>query len=405
MTDIAPLISNRHHNRVAAIHDDVTEWRRDLHTNPEIGFEEVRTAGIVAEKLHSFGVDEVITGMATTGVVGIVHGRSPGPMIGLRADMDALPMQEHNDLPYRSVVDGKMHACGHDGHTAMLLGTAKILAETRDFAGSVALIFQPAEEGGGGGRVMVEEGLFERANCETVWGLHNWPEMPLGTFCPLAGPTMAGIDYFDITIRGQGTHAGMPHDGVDTVLAAAHLVTAIQSVPGRNVSPHETATIGVSMFKGSDAYVVMPDEAVIGGSVRYFDAAVRDLAEERIRSLADGIARGFGAEAVIDYRKNYPPAINPAAEAEVAAGIAAGLVGAEHVIREHEPCMAGEDFSFMLNERPGNYIWMGSASPDHASGKLHYPDYNFNDAAIPYGIGYWLALVDTLIPAEQRDVA
>lgn len=400
-----PPIQSRHHNRIAAIHDEVTAWRRDLHMFPETGFEEERTARIVAEKLQAWGVDELRTGIATTGVVGIIHGRAPGPMIGLRADMDALPMQERNDLPYRSVVDGKMHACGHDGHTAMLLGTAKILAETRDFAGSVAVIFQPAEEGGGGGRVMVEEGMFETADCQTVWGLHNWPDMPLGTFCPLAGPAMAGIDYFDITVRGQGTHAGMPHDGVDTVLAAAHLVTAIQSVPGRNVSPHETATIGVSMFKGSDAYVVMPDEAVIGGSVRYFDGAVRDLAEARIRSLATGIAEGFGAEAIIDYRKNYPPCINPAAEADIAAGIAAGLVGSESVVREHEPCMAGEDFAFMLNARPGNYIWMGAATPEHASGKLHYPDYNFNDQAIPYGIGYWLALVDTLLPAGNMAAA
>ena len=400
-----PPLSTRHHNRIAAIHADVTEWRRDLHMFPEVGFEEERTARIVTEKLQSFGVDDLRTGIATTGVVGIIHGRESGPMIGLRADMDALPMQERNDLPYRSVVDGKMHACGHDGHTAMLLGTAKILAETRDFAGSVALIFQPAEEGGGGGRVMVEEGLFDTADCETVWGLHNWPDMALGTFCPLAGPVMAGIDYFDITIRGQGTHAGMPHDGVDTVLAAAQLVTAIQSVPGRNISPHETATIGVSMFKGSGAYVVMPDEAVIGGSVRYFNPDIRDLAEDRIRNLATGIAQGFGAEAIIDYRKNYPPAINPPAEADQAASIATGLVGADNVIREHEPCMAGEDFAFMLNERPGNYIWMGSGTADHPSGKLHYPDYNFNDAAIPYGIAYWLALIDTLLPDVKEDAA
>ncbi len=342
-------ILSRHHNRIAALHSDISDWRRDLHAHPETGFEEVRTSAIVAEKLQSFGVDEVHTGIATTGVIGIVHGQRPGPVIGLRADMDALPMQEHNDLPYRSTTDGVMHACGHDGHTAMLLGTAKLLAETRDFSGSVALIFQPAEEGGGGARVMVEEGLFDTADCQSVWGLHNWPELPFGSFCSLAGPVMAGIDYFDITIRGQGTHAGMPHDGVDTVLAAAQLVTAMQSVPGRNISPHDTATIGVSMFKGSDAYVVMPDEAVIGGSVRYFDDAVRTLAEARIRSLATGIAQGFGAEADIDYRKNYPPAINPPQQADIAADIAASIVGHDHVIREHQPCMAGEDFAFMLN--------------------------------------------------------
>ena len=393
-------MTSRHDNRIGAINRQVTEWRHDLHANPELGFEEVRTAGIVAEKLRAFGVDDVVTGMGKTGVVGVIRGRSEGPMIGLRADMDALPMQERGDVAYQSRVDGKMHACGHDGHTAMLLGTAKILAETRDFAGSVMVIFQPAEEGGGGGRVMVEDGMFDRFDCETVWGLHNWPDLPLGTFASLDGNVMAGIDYFDIALRGQGTHSGMPHEGIDTVLAAAHIVTALQSVPGRNVSPHETATIGISMFRGSDAYVVMPDEAVIGGSVRYFDAGVRELAEARIRTLATGIAAGFGAEAMIDYRKNYPPVVNPQAEAEIAAAVAGGLVGTDQIIRKHDPCMAGEDFSFMLNARPGNYIWMGTQHPDHPSGKLHYPDYNFNDAAIPIGIGYWLALVDHLLPVN-----
>lgn len=396
----APALKSRHHNRITDLHPEITAWRRDLHTHPEIGFQEVRTAGIVADKLKEFGVDEIITGMATTGVVGIIKGDRDGPMIGLRADMDALPMQEHTDVPWKSVNPGAMHACGHDGHTAMLLGAAQILAETRDFAGSVAVIFQPAEEGGGGGGVMVREGLFDRADCQSVWGLHNWPGMPLGQFCALSGPIMAGIDYFDITIKGQGTHAGLPHKGVDTVLAASHLVTAIQSVPGRNVSPHETATIGVSMFKGSDAYVVMPDEAVIGGSVRYFDADTRDMAEARIRSLANGIASGFGAEAIIDYRKNYPPTVNHAAETDIAAQVAGALVGADGVLRESEPCMAGEDFSFMLNARPGNYMWMGTDQPGRTNAMVHYPTYDFNDDAIPLGVGYWLGLVDQLLAKD-----
>jgi hippurate hydrolase len=399
MTHPTPTAATRFGNRIAAIHDDITAWRRDFHAHPELGFEEVRTSGLVAERLRAFGVDEVITGLAGTGVVGIVRGRADGPMIGLRADMDALPMEERGDVPHRSTVPGKMHACGHDGHTAMLLGAAKILAESRDFAGSVALIFQPAEEGGGGGRVMVEDGLFDRAPCESVWGLHNWPDLPLGTFGALDGGIMAGIDYFDIAIRGQGGHAGMPQDCVDTVLAAAHLIAAIQSVPGRNIPPDATATIGVSMMRGSDAYVVMPDEAVIGGSVRYFDDSVRALAESRIRALAEGVAAGFGARAVIDYRRNYPPTINHSRETGIAAEVAGALVGAERVIRRAAPCMAGEDFSFMLNERPGNYIWMGVAHPDHTAAKVHFPDYDFNDAAIPFGVAYWLGLVDRLLPA------
>ena len=398
MASSTTAMTSRFSNRIGAIHDMVTEWRHDIHAHPELGFEETRTAGFVEQSLRAFGVDDIVTGLGKTGVVGLIRGRTDGPVIGLRADMDALPMQERGDPAYRSTIDGKMHACGHDGHTAMLLGAARILAETRDFAGAVALIFQPAEEGGGGGRVMVEDGMFDRFDCQTVWGLHNWPDLPLGTFAALDGGTMAGIDYFDIAVRGQGTHSGMPHDGVDTVLAAAHIVTALQSVPGRNVSPHDTATIGISMFRGSDAYVVMPEETVIGGSVRYFDAAVRELAENRIRTLARGIASGFGAEADIDYRKLYPPVVNPARETAIAADVAGGLVGREQVLRTHEPCMAGEDFSFMMEARPGNYIWMGTAHPDHRSGKLHYPDYDFNDAAIPIGIGYWLALVDHLLP-------
>ncbi|MEX2520364.1 MAG: M20 aminoacylase family protein [Paracoccaceae bacterium] len=393
----APQIIHRHQNRIAGLHEEATAWRRDFHAHPEIGFEEVRTSRVVAEKLREFGVDEVITGLARTGVLGIIKGRADGPMIGLRADMDALPMPDHKSVPHRSTFENRMHGCGHDGHTAMLLAAAKILCETRDFAGSVALIFQPAEEGFGGGREMVEDGLFERADCESVWGLHNWPGVPLGEFAALTGPVMAGVDYFDIKIRGQGAHAGMPHEGVDTVLAACHIVTAFQSVASRNVPPHEAVAIAVPRIRGATAYHVLPDEAEIGGSVRYFDAGVREVMERRLRALATQIAEGFGAEAVIDYRRNYPPTLNPAPEAEIAAEIAGGLVGAENIIREIPPCMAAEDFSFMLNKRPGHYIWMGVDQEGHTDARLHHPDYDFNDAAIPVGIGYWLALVDRLL--------
>lgn len=393
----APHIAHRHQNRIAGVHEEATAWRRDLHAHPEIGFEEVRTSGVVVEKLREFGVDEIITGLARTGVLGIIKGRADGPMIGLRADMDALPMPDHKSVPYRSTIENRMHGCGHDGHTAMLLAAAKILCETRDFAGSVALIFQPAEEGLGGGREMVEDGLFDRAPCESVWGLHNWPGVPLGQFAALTGPVMAGVDYFDIKIRGQGAHAGMPHEGVDTVLAACHIVTAFQSVASRNVPPHEAVAIAVPRIRGATAYHVLPDEAEIGGSVRYFDAGVREVMERRLRALATQIADGFGAEAVIDYRRNYPPTLNPAPEAEIAAEIAGGLVGAENIIREIPPCMAAEDFSFMLNKRPGHYIWMGVDQEGHTDARLHHPDYDFNDAAIPVGIGYWLAVVDRLL--------
>jgi amidohydrolase len=380
-------------NRIAAIQPEVAAWRQDLHAHPEVGFEEVRTAGIVADKLREFGVDEVIEGIARTGIVGIIRGRGEGPMIGLRADMDALPMQERGERPHRSTIDGKMHACGHDGHTAMLLGAAKLLCERRDFAGSVAVIFQPAEEGGGGGRVMVEEGLFEHAPCDSVWGLHNFPGLPLGSFAALEGGTMAGIDYFDIAIRGQGGHAGVPHEATDTVLAAAHLVTAIPSISARSIAPTDTVTIGVAKLRGADAHVIMPEVASIGGSIRWFREEARELAERRLRKLAARVAEGFDCEAVVDYRRLYPATINPPEEAALAAEAAAALVGAERVMRAHEPCMAGEDFSFMLNERPGHYIWLGVDAPDHVSGRLHYPDYDFNDAAIAYGVGYWLSLV------------
>ena len=396
----SPRPLGRHQDRIAAVHAEATAWRRDIHAHPEIGFEEHRTSALIQEKLKEFGVDEILTGLGRTGVVGIVHGRAKGKMIGLRTDIDALPMQERTGLPHASTIPGKMHACGHDGHTAMLLATAKILAETRDFAGSVALIFQPAEEGGGGGREMVEDGMFDKAPCETVWGLHNMPDQPLGTFTALPGPTMAGIDYFDIAFEGQGTHAGVPHAGVDTVLTAAHFVTTVQSIPARNLSPFEAVTVGISMIKGSDAYVVMGDRAVVGGSVRFFSDAARDKTEARLRRLAGSVAEAFDCEAVVDYRRNYPPCINPEAEAEIAAGVAETVVGEAQVSRTAEPCMAGEDFAFMLNARPGHYIWMGTGSEDHVSGRLHYPDYDFNDASIPLGVAYWLALVDRLLPVD-----
>lgn len=391
---------HRHANRIGALLTETTATRRDLHAHPEIGFEEVRSSGIVAEALRAMGCDRVLTGLGRTGVVGVIEGHrgrgGEGPTIGLRADMDALPMPDTKDVAHRSTIPGRMHGCGHDGHTAMLLAAARILADTRDFRGRVALIFQPAEEGLGGAREMIADGLFREVPCEIVWGLHNWPGLPLGTFAALDGPVMAGVDYFDIKIRGTGAHAGMPHEGVDTVLAACHIVTAFQSVASRNAPPHEAVAIAVPRIRGAEAYHVLPDVTEIGGSVRYFNMDLRETMEARMRALAAHIAEGFGAVAEIDYRRNYPPTLNPSAETALASEVAEALTGTP-ARTGLAPCMAAEDFSFMLGEVPGHYIWMGVDQDGHTPAKLHHPDYDFNDAAIPYGVGYWLALVDRVL--------
>ncbi|MEM9147503.1 MAG: amidohydrolase [Pseudomonadota bacterium] len=395
MADTAP--QHRHANRIGEALPRITAWRRDFHAHPEIGFEEERTAGFVADRLRAMGCDRVLTGLGRTGVVGVVEGRGEGPTIGLRADMDALPMPEAKTVPHRSARPNAMHGCGHDGHTAMLLGTAEILCQTRDFRGRVALIFQPAEEGLGGAREMIADGLFDAVPCASVWGLHNWPGLPLGQFAALDGPVMAGVDYFDIRVCGTGAHAGMPHEGVDTVLAACHVVTAFQSIASRAVPPHAAVAIAVPRFSGATAYHVLPDVTEIGGSVRYLDAETRTVMEARMRALASQIAEGFGARAEIDYRRNYPPTVNHGAETALAAEVAQGLTGAPTLGPGLAPCMAAEDFSFMLERVPGHYIWMGVDQAGHTPAKLHHPEYDFNDNAIPYGIGYWLALVDRLL--------
>lgn len=384
-------------NSAADLADEVTSWRRDLHAHPEIGFEEERTSAIVAEKLKSFGI-ETHTGIAKTGVVGVLHGANgPGRMIGLRADMDALPMPDLKEVEWRSRNANRNHACGHDGHTSMLLGAAKHLAENPNFDGTVVFIFQPAEEGLGGGEAMVKDGLFDRWPCETVWGLHNFPGIPLGEFAVHPATVMAGVDYFDIRVHGQGCHGGMPHEGADTVLCAAQILVAIQSIVARNVPPWETVTISIPRFRGADAYHVSPEVAEIGGSIRYLDAAQRDRARDRLHALADSIATGFDCDAVVDYRPLYPPTVNHPAQSDFAATVAAQVVGEDKVRRGEPPCMAAEDFSYMLNERPGNYIWMGVDDDAHQV-NLHHPMFDFNDAAIPHGISYWVKLVETALP-------
>lgn len=379
-------------NRIAEFHDEITAWRRDFHQHPEVLFEVQRTAGIVAEKLRSFGVDEVVTGLGRTGVVAVINGRTntSGKTIGLRADMDALTVTEKTGAAYASTVDGKMHACGHDGHTAMLLGAAKYLAETRNFDGRVALIFQPAEEGGGGGKVMLDDGLIEKFDIAEFYGMHNWPGMPVGHFGIRHGGIMAATDRFYITITGQGGHAARPQQTIDPIVVAAQLVTALQTIVSRNVDPLEAAVLSVTMIEAGEADNVISQTAKITGTVRTLDGDVQDFIERRLNEIVPQFALSFGASAVIRYARGYPVTVNSPAEADFAADVAAEISGEERVDRNTAPSMGGEDFSFMLNERPGAYIFLGNG----ASSELHTDTYDFNDEAIPVGTSYWVKLVE-----------
>ena len=383
-------------NRIAEFHEEMTEWRRDLHAHPEIKFEEHRTAAVVADKLESWGI-EVHRGIAGTGVVGVLRGSSEGGSIGLRADMDALPMDEEGNPPYRSQNPGRMHACGHDGHTTMLLGAAKYLAETRNFAGTVNFIFQPAEEGGAGARVMIEEGLFERFPCDTVWGIHNAPHLAAGTIGVRPGPLMAAADQAFLTVRGRGAHAARPHDGVDPIAVGVQLYQGIQTIVSRNVDPIQSAVVTVAQFHAGTANNVIPHTAELKLSIRTFDDGVRDLIEERIRALCDGVGRMHGAEVDVDYRRGYSAVINPAETAEVVASVAEQVVGPERVDRDTAPIMASEDFAFLLTERPGAFLWLGGGAPGKDFG-LHHPRYDFNDAVLPVGASFWARLVETRLP-------
>ncbi len=383
-------------NSIAAMEEEMTAWRRDFHMHPELAYQETRTAGIVAEKLKSWGI-EVKTEIGKTGVVGVIRGAGDGPSIGLRADMDALPMDEHNDTPWKSRTAGVMHACGHDGHTTMLLGAAKYLAETRNFAGTVNVIFQPAEEGFAGAKAMIDDGLFRDFPCDQVYGLHNWPQMPAGSIAAVPGPIMAAADKFDITIRGKGAHGAMPHNGVDPVVIGAQIVTALQSLVSRTTDPIRTAVISVTMFKAGNAYNVIPDHAVLSGTVRTFDGRVQDRIEAGMKSIAEGIATGMGGRAEVDYRRGYPATVNHARETELARSVAAGVVGAENVRQDVEPTMGAEDFSFMLQEKPGCYLWLGGGG-GAPSENVHHPQYDFNDAILPIGASVLARLVEDLQP-------
>jgi amidohydrolase len=386
-------------NRIGEFQGDLQAWRRDLHAHPEIAFEERRTAEVVARRLRSFGVDEVHTGIARTGVVGVLRAGSGERAIGLRADMDALPIEEDTGAPYTSTLPGKMHACGHDGHTTMLLGAARYLAETRNFDGTVYLIFQPAEEGAGGGRAMVEEGLLERFPAERVFGLHNWPGLPLGTFAMCKGPAMAAADTFEIRLRGQGCHAAMPHLGRDPVTAAAQLVQALQTFVAREVDPVEQIVVSVCRLRAGDTHNVIPETAELWGTVRVFKTELRDLAERRLGEIAAGIAGAMGIEAATTYRRGYPPTVNNEIEAALGADAAAEIVGEANVFRDPPPCMGAEDFAFMLERCPGAYIWMG-AGREGANPTLHSPRFDFNDEALTIGASWWARLAERLLPRE-----
>ncbi|MEY5028446.1 MAG: putative hydrolase YxeP [Pseudomonadota bacterium] len=375
--------------------------RRDLHAHPELCFEEVRTADIVAAKLTEWGIP-IHRGMGTTGVVGIVHGRDGGACgrgIGLRADMDALPMQEFNTFAHASQHAGKMHACGHDGHTAMLLAAAQHLAKHRNFDGTVYLIFQPAEEGGGGAREMIKDGLFDKFAMEAVFGMHNWPGMPAGSFAVSPGPVMASSNEFKITIRGKGSHAALPHNGTDPVPIACQLVQAFQTIITRNKKPVDAGVISVTMIHAGEATNVVPDYCVLEGTVRTFSIEVLDMIEQRMRELSEGICAAFGARCEFVFDRNYPPTINSAAEAAFAREVMAGIVGADQVLTQ-EPTMGAEDFSYMLQVKPGAYCFIANGDGQHREMghgggpcTLHNPSYDFNDELIPLGATYWVELV------------
>ena len=382
-------------NRFAELLPEITAWRRDLHENPELLFDTHRTAASVADKLRGFGCDEVVEGIGRTGVVGVIRGRSDsrGRVIGLRADMDALPIVEATGLPYASKTDGLMHACGHDGHTAMLLGAARYLAETRNFDGTAVVIFQPAEEGGGGGREMVEDGMMERFGIQEVYGMHNMPGFPVGSFAIRPGPFFAAADQFAIEVEGLGGHAAKPHEAIDTTLIASHIVVALQTIASRNVDPTAQVVVSVTSLRtATDAHNVIPQIVRLRGTVRTLDAGVRDLAEARLRAIAEGTAAAFGGTARVDYQRGYPVMVNANEQTGFAAEVARAVAGD---CAEAPQIMGGEDFAYMLDARPGAYILVGNGD----TAMLHHPGYNFDDDAIPAGCSWWAEVVERRMPA------
>jgi hippurate hydrolase len=382
-------------NRVADLHGEITGWRQDIHAHPELLYDVHRTAAGVAEKLKAFGCDEVATGLGRTGVVGVIRGRREASdrVIALRADMDALPIEEANDVAYKSTVPGKMHACGHDGHTAMLLGAAKYLAETRNFAGTAIVIFQPAEGGGAGAKAMIDDGLMDRFRIGEVYGMHNFPGLPVGEFSIRPGPLMAAADLVTIEIEGKGGHAARPHLAVDTVLVGAQIINQIQSVVSRNVDPLQAAVVSICMFHAGTTDNVIPQTAQLRGTARSLTPEVRDLLEKRLHEIVEGTAKLYGATAKLTYTRGYPVTRNHEEQTAFAASVASEIVGRERVTTDMPPVMGAEDFSFMLQARPGAFIFVGNGD----SAGLHHPAYNFNDEVIPIGTSYWVRLVETAL--------
>lgn len=383
-------------NRIADFHADITAWRRDIHANPELQYDVHRTAGTVADKLKNFGCDEVVTGIGRTGVVGVIRGSKAGEggrVIGLRADMDALPIEEATGVLYKSTAPGKMHACGHDGHTAMLLGAARYLAETRNFAGTAVVIFQPAEEGGAGGKAMVQDGLMERFKIEEVYGMHNFPSLAVGQFALRAGPLMAAADRITIDIEGRGGRAAWPHASIDPILVGAQIINQIQSIVARNVDPLDVAVVSITVFQAGSTDDVIPQTAQLRGTARSLTPKVRDLLEARLREVVTGTAELYGATANLTYQRNYPVTRNHERQAAFAASVAREVAGRDRVDDQVAPQMIAEDFSYMLEARPGAFIFVGNG----ASAGLHHPAYDFNDEAIPYGASYWVKLVETAL--------
>jgi amidohydrolase len=381
-------------NRAAELQDEVAGWRRELHAMPELLYDVHQTSAFVKQKLEEFGVDEVVPGIGRTGVVGIIRGRKgDGETIGLRADMDALPLTEITGKPWASKTPGKMHACGHDGHTAMLLGAAKYLSETRNFPGSVAVIFQPAEEGGAGGQAMVKDGMMERFGISEVYGMHNMPGLPVGEFAIRPGALMAGTCEFTIKIEGRGGHAAMPHNSIDPIVIGSALVQAFQTIVSRSADPIQSLVITVTKFHAGDAYNVIPQTAELAGTVRILDMEVGKMAEKRMKEVCDGVGATYGAKIGMDFEWNYPVTFNHADETTFASGIAGEIAGNDKVNIDTPPVMGGEDFSYMLEARPGAFIFIGNGD----TAGLHNPAYDFNDEVIPHGVSYWVKLAETAL--------